>query len=171
MSISLIAVADSNYGIGYKGQLLDHIPLDLRHFKEKTVNKPIVLGRKTYESIIKRNGKGLPDRQHIIMSRNPSYLTTSPDDWVVESKEQFLKVVYPQYKNQEVVVIGGGELYKEFMPVADKIYLTVIHNKYDGVDTYFPRINPSEWEVSSVEFHEESEKNRHPITFIELERK
>lgn len=170
MSISLIAVADSNSGIGYKGQLLDHMPLDLSHFKDKTINKPVLMGRKTYESIIRRNGKGLPNRQNIILTRNPDYLPVSPDDWVVESKEQFLKLIYPQYKNQEVVVIGGGELYEQFMPIADKIYLTLIHNHYDDVDTYFPQLN-KEWEVSSVKFNEVSEKNHYPLTFIELERK
>lgn len=171
MSISLIAIADSNYGIGYKGQLLDYIPRDLAYFKKLTLNHTVLLGRKSYESIIQSLGKPLPERRNIVFTRNPDYLPYSPEDWVVESKEQFLKVIYPQYEDEEIFVCGGAELYNQFMPVADKIYLTLIHNQYAEVDTYFPHINPNEWEVSSVEFHEESDNNRYPVTFIELERK
>jgi len=137
-SITLIAALDRNRGIGFEGDMPWRLPGELKHFKETTMGKPIVMGRKTWESI----GRALPGRQNIVISRQEGYQASDCD--VVTSLEAAMKVA----KGNEVMIIGGGMLYKQALPLAERMVLTLVNGEYPA-DTWFPQWKPAEWgEVS-----------------------
>ena len=134
--ITLIAAMDEERVIGYKGSIPWHIKEDLQHFKEATLNKPVIMGRKTYESL-----KGpLSDRLNIVVSSNPNYLQEHPEVRVIQDLESFLKRI--QKEEAEYMIIGGASIYQESLPYADKIILSLIKGKHDG-DTFFPEFESS----------------------------
>jgi dihydrofolate reductase len=136
MQISLITAMTEAGVIGLEGKLPWHIPEELQYFKAMTLNKPIVMGRKTFESMGKRP---LPNRINIILTHDASFEATGCT--VVHSVEALLE----QFKEQEeIMIIGGGEIYKQFLPLASQLYITLIHEEYKG-DTYFPPIEWSHW--------------------------
>lgn len=141
MKISIIVAASVNNVIGINGQLPWHLPEDLRRFKAITMGKPMIMGRTTFESI----GRPLPGRRSIVMTRQADFAAAGcavvPD---VESALQAAGTV------DEVVVIGGGEIYRQFLPFADRIYLTRVQADIDG-DTKFPELDMREWQVVAVE--------------------
>lgn len=135
MAIKLIVAVDNSFGIGYKNSLLFRISEDLRRFRELTTGHFVVMGRKTYESL----PKALPERFNVVITRNPSY---NPKDHNVIVEKDIEKIV-SLYNNtgeqdKDLWVIGGAEIYKEFLPYADEIHLTMIHKSAENVDTYFP---------------------------------
>lgn len=135
--ISFVVAMDENRAIGKDNDLPWYLPNDLKHFKNVTMGKPIVMGRKTYESI----GKPLPGRENIVVTRDDNYQAEGTT--IVHSVDDVLKK-----DAEELCVIGGTEIFKLFMPVADRLYVTEIHHTFDA-DTYFPEINRDEWrEVS-----------------------
>ncbi|MEK0338459.1 MAG: dihydrofolate reductase, partial [Nitrosopumilus sp.] len=134
---------------------------DMKYFKKNTIGKPIVMGRKTFESI----GKPLPNRTNIIITRDQNY--KAENCIVVHSLDEALKAAEG---NQEVMVIGGSQIYKEFLPKANKLYLTVIDAEFDG-DTYFPEYKVEEWEETAYEEHERDKDNPYNYTFLVLTRK
>jgi dihydrofolate reductase len=142
MSLSLIVARASNGVIGKNNQLPWHLPADLQYFKTVTMGKPIVMGRKTFESI----GRPLPGRQNIVVTRNPDFF--SDGITVAHSVEAAIAAA-----NQvaEIMLIGGTELYKLSLPLADRIYLTEIHQDFDG-DAHFPALG-SRWQETSREDH------------------
>jgi dihydrofolate reductase len=142
MSLSLIVARASNGVIGKDNQLPWHLPADLKYFKAVTMGKPIVMGRKTFQSI----GRPLPGRQNIVVTRNPDF--DSNGITVVHSVEAAIEAA-----NQvaEIMLIGGTELYKLSLPLVDRIYLTEIHQDFDG-DAHFPLLN-SQWQEISREDH------------------
>lgn len=158
--ISIIAAIDRTNGIGKNNQLLCHLPADLLYFKKNTINKPIIMGRLTYESI----GKPLPQRVNIVISS-----TMNPKEGiiVVSSFEKALAITeeYP-----EVMIIGGAHLYQYSLPYAEKLYLTEIHHEF-AADVFFPNLDESEWECTSSEFHARDEKNKYDMTFKIYEKK
>jgi dihydrofolate reductase len=133
--ITLIAACSENRVIGKDGTLIWHIPEDLKRFKKLTLGNPIVMGRKTYESI----GKPLPGRTNIILSRDKSLRI---DGCLVYNK---ISDILEIFEKNNIFVIGGGEIYKQFLDKADRIELTLIHKNFDG-DTYFPEIGIN-WQV------------------------
>jgi dihydrofolate reductase len=133
--ITLIAACSENRVIGKDGTLIWHIPEDLKRFKKLTLGNPIVMGRKTYESI----GKALPGRTNIILSRDKSLRI---DGCLVYNK---ISDILEIFEKNNIFVIGGGEIYKQFLDKADRIELTLIHKNFDG-DTYFPEIGIN-WQV------------------------
>jgi dihydrofolate reductase len=157
----VVAIADHNV-IGKDNQLIWHLPADLRHFKQKTMGHPMIMGRKTFESI----GKPLPGRTTIIVTRQEDYtaegciVTHSVQEAIEKAKEL----------DGQVSIVGGAEIYKQALPLVDVIYLTRVHHTFDG-DTFFPELNEAEWEQISAETHEPDEKNKYPYTFIELRRR
>ena len=151
----IVAVADGGV-IGGNGGLLWHISEDLRMFKRVTTGHPVVMGRKTFESL----GRPLPGRTNVVITRNPYF----PSDGVmVEGSLDEAIAMFPP--EEEVFVIGGGEIYRQAMPLADKFYLTRVHAAYDG-DVYFPKWNPAEWTLFSSERHECGETFPHPFEFL-----
>jgi dihydrofolate reductase len=158
--VSIVVATAQNNVIGNDNDLIWHLPADLKHFKSVTSGSSILMGRKTYESI----GRPLPKRENIIITRQAD-LTI--EGCVVANS---LQEAIDKAKSEEVFIIGGGEIYKQAIEIADKIYLTKIHQDFEG-DTVFPEIDSSTWkEVSSVP-GQLDEKNKLAHTFIELVRK
>lgn len=135
--ISMIACIDSKHGIGSNNQLPWHLPEDLRYFRRVTEGHPIVMGRKTYESI----GKPLPNRTNFVLSRNPQFLT--PSSVIITEPSTILSRFFGK-ESPEVFIIGGSSIYEYFLPYAEKLYLTELEETFD-CDAYFPSFSLSEW--------------------------
>lgn len=159
MIISLIAAVATNNVIGLDKKLLWHIPEDLKHFKETTMGHHILMGKTTYESI----GRTLPGRTNIILSSDKNFKV--PGGHVfgdIDSAIGFAE----NTGEKELMIIGGGSIYKLFLPIADKIYLTRVLKEYQGNVT-FPEIDMNDWKETKIEKHLDSEI---PFEFVELNR-
>jgi dihydrofolate reductase len=162
MTISIIAAMAENGLIGKANSLPWHLPADLKHFKELTLNKAVLMGEKTFFSI----GKPLKDRLNIVLSDNPVF---EPSGCLLaRSIEQAINLA--KEKNvEELMVIGGASVYKQFLPLADKMYLTVIKGDFEG-DIYFPKYDKSQWQEVSRQKNQPDEKNPYSYDFITLEK-
>lgn len=140
--ISLIAAMSQNGVIGKNNAMPWHIPEELKYFRKITEGKPIIMGRKTFESL---NSKPLPKRQNIILTHEKNFF--APEVTVVHSVEEAIAL---SSSAQEIMVIGGAAVFQAFLTKATRIYLTVIHENYDG-DTFFPAIDWSQWQLTSEE--------------------
>jgi dihydrofolate reductase len=164
MKISLIVAMGENRVIGGSGHIPWHLPADFKHFKDLTMGHPIVMGRKTFESI----GKPLPGRTNIGITRDASYrhdgvvTVTSPD--------AALAAATAAPGGDEMFVIGGAEIYKLFLSRADRIYLTQVHGAFEG-DVFFPELGPGEWQLANSEEHKKDEKNPFDFAYLVYERK
>lgn len=156
----VLAVAENDV-IGRGNQLPWHLPADLRHFKSLTIGKPVLMGRRTYESI----GKALPGRMNIVLSRSAEF---SPGDCVVVKSLDGARIAAGV--QSALMVIGGAEIYRECLPVATRIHLTLVHTQIEGGDTVFAGWRGAEWSESSRERHEADDKNAYAYSFITLER-
>lgn len=157
---SLIVAMDEDRVIGHEGGMPWHLPADLKHFKRTTLGKPVIMGRRTFESI----GKPLPDRRNIVLSRSGFRAegvetAGSLDDALAMTRDE-----------EEVMIIGGADVFERALPIADRFYLTRVHGHVEG-DTHFPPFNHEDWDVVSVENREADDRNPWPMTFIELHRK
>ncbi|MBK6828016.1 MAG: type 3 dihydrofolate reductase [Chitinophagaceae bacterium] len=162
MTISLIVAAAQNNAIGKEGGMPWHLPNDLRHFKNLTWGMPVVMGRKTFESL----GKPLAGRKNIVISRQAGW--SAPGAVVVKTIEDALFVAR-EADMKEVMVIGGGEIYKSLFDRAKRIYLTRVEAEPDA-DTFFPVIDPQQWHLMSQKNHEADEKNAYNYSFQIWER-
>jgi dihydrofolate reductase len=149
--IAIVVVIDEKNGIGKNGGLLCHLPNDLKHFKKITTGHTIIMGRKTYESL--PNGS-LPDRINIVVTSGD--VNNFPGCIVVRSIEEALSV---SKSHEKVFIIGGGELYRTTFHLADKLYLTRIHNTFNDADTFFPNIDFKDWELIEEERHMADDKH------------
>ena len=157
--ISIIVAIAENGVIGDKNALLWNIKEDMRRFRTTTTGHPVIMGRKTFESI----GRPLPKRTNVVITRGD---TTFEGCEVAHSLEEAI-AMFPA--EDEIFIIGGAQIYAQALPLADRLYLTIVHSDYEG-DTSFPEINYSEWrEVSRQEF-ERGEEYDSPFTFLDLER-
>lgn len=156
MTITLIAAAAENNALGKDNQMVWHLPDDFKHFKKLTSGHHIIMGRKTLESM---NGP-LPNRTNIIITRKEDY--TYRGCTIVHSLEEALKTC-PQ--DEEVFVIGGGEIYKQALDVADKIELTRVHTTIDDADTFFPEIDKEKWQLTEEKYHPKDEKHKFDFTY------
>ena len=139
--ICIVVAMAQNGVIGINNDLPWHIPADLKRFKALTVGKPVIMGRKTFDSIFARLKKPLPDRPNIVISRSGF---SHDGVTVFADVKTALKEIAQKYPDDEIMVIGGASIYEQTLPLTDKLYLTVIEKDYDG-DAYFPDINPNEW--------------------------
>ena len=155
MKISLILAMGRNRAIGRDNQLPWHLPADLAHFKATTMGKPILMGRKTWESI----GKALPGRLNIVLTRQAAY--DADGATVVNSINDAISSCGLA---DELMVIGGAGVYLAFLPRAQKIYLTLIDEDFDG-DTFFPELDEQEWHEEAREDHRADDKNPHDYSF------
>ena len=155
MMISLVVALSENNAIGKDNQLLWHLPADLKHFKEITSGHTIIMGRKTFDSI----GKALPKRRNIVITRNRELAL--PGVEIVHNLQEALDSCQEE---NEVFIIGGEEIFKQSLGLADKIYLTRVHQNYEA-DTYFPEIDDAKWKESNLESHLPDEKNALAYTF------
>ncbi len=172
MIISLIAAIGRNNELGKNNQLLWQMPADMKHFREITSGHPIIMGRKTFESI----GRPLPNRQNIVITRDQNYLSHGVD--VVHSLDEALRLTsalngkrFEETQDEiEVFIIGGGQIYKEAISRANRLYITRVDVASEGADTFFPEIDPSVWiEASRIE-NSADEKNPFPYAFLTYEK-
>ncbi|MDQ7016683.1 MAG: type 3 dihydrofolate reductase [Gammaproteobacteria bacterium] len=161
MKLSIIVAMDRNRLIGNNNQLPWHLPADLQFFKKTTLGKPILMGRKTHESI----GRPLPGRRNIIISRNLDYQANGCD--VVHSIEAALELVH---ECEEAMLIGGATLYQQALPLAQRLYLTLVEAECEG-DCWFPDYQQHEkWQEISRETHHADEKNQFNYNFVILDK-
>ncbi len=160
-TVSLVVAADEEGGIGRGGGLPWHLPADLKHFRALTMGKPVIMGRRTWESI----GRPLPGRRNVVVSRQPSLQV--PGCEVAGSLDDALRLVDDA---AEACVIGGAEIYRLALPLADLIHLTRVHARVEA-DTFLPPLDPREWRLQSREEHAADERHAYPFSFITLERR
>jgi len=160
MLLSIITAMDDNQLIGKDNGLPWKIPADLQFFKKVTMSKPIIMGRKTFESI----GRALPGRRNIIITRDKSFSAEGCE--VVFSLNDAIESVQDI---DEAMVIGGANIYKQFLSKADRLYLTKVTGAFDG-DAWFPEINDADWELIEREDHEADEKNEADYSFQVFDR-
>ncbi|HDC4325354.1 TPA: type 3 dihydrofolate reductase, partial [Aeromonas hydrophila] len=153
MMISMIAAMAHDRVIGLDNQMPWHLPADLAHFKRVTLGKPVLMGRKTFESI----GRPLPGRRNLVISRNPDYRADGVE--VIDSVDAALALLAGS-DVAELMVIGGGHLYGQLLPRADRLYLTRIDLAVEG-DTRFPAFDEGDWLCIEREPHQPDEKNPH----------
>ncbi|HBI22071.1 MAG TPA: dihydrofolate reductase [Legionella sp.] len=157
--ISLIAAVDENRGMGKNNQLLCHLPADLKYFKQHTLGKPIIMGRKTFDSI----GRALPGRLNIVLSQQKQSIVGVT---VVDSLQEALHLAQPA---PEIMVIGGANVFEQALPLTQRIYLTMIHHPFDA-DVFFPELDASIWRLGIQDHREHDEKNPYDMTFCQYER-
>ncbi|MCU7550567.1 dihydrofolate reductase [Chitinophagaceae bacterium LB-8] len=155
--LSLLVAADENNVIGKDNKLPWHLPNDLKYFKNLTWGMPILMGRKTFESI----GKALPGRKSIVITRNTDWQKDGVD--VVHSIEEAIEKA-KEFDVKEIFVIGGAEIFRTSFIQANRIYLTRIHHKFDG-DAFFPELPDSEWKLASQRHCPADEKNAYQHTY------
>ena len=160
MRITLIVAMDRNRLIGAGNRLPWHLPADLAHFKRTTLGKPVLMGRRTFKSI----GRPLPGRHNIVLTRDPRWRAEGVS--VVHSTDEALRAAGDA---DELMVIGGAELYRQMLPRADRIHLTQVGHAFEG-DTWFPELAPGQWRELSREDHAPDERNPWPYSFRVLER-
>jgi dihydrofolate reductase len=160
MDISIIVAADENGVIGLDNRLPWRLPADLRHFREITLGKPVLMGRKTFESI----GKPLAGRHNIVLTRQDVRMEGCT---VVHSLDEAIDAAG---EAAELMIIGGAEIYRESLGLVNRIYLTRVHTAVEG-DTWFPDIDYDEWFETSIEEHAADERNEFAYSFEVLERR
>jgi dihydrofolate reductase len=158
MIITIVVAIASNNAIGKNNQLLWHLPNDLKHFKDITTGHTVIMGRKTFDSV----GKPLPRRRNIIITRQNLLIDGCE---VVHSLDAAMAIC----KNgEEVMIIGGAEIYREALPLTNRIYLTIVHQDFGG-DTFFPEIDYTKWKETAREEHQPDEKHLYAYSFVTLE--
>jgi len=164
MKTSIIVATSENNAIGKDNQLLWHLPADLKFFKNTTMGCPVIMGRKTFQSI----GRTLPGRKNIVISRDATFNNDKQYDIeLVDSLENALE----KLKGVETVfIIGGGEIYKQALPMTEIVFRTLVHTQIEG-DTFFPELNSNEFKLVWEEKHVADEKNKFDYTFQKFERK
>lgn len=161
-AITIIAAVAQNGVIGRKGDLpWPRMPADLGHFRDLSVRKPVIMGSKTFASL----AKPLPKRINIILSRDENLCL--PGCKVAHSVDEALAMVEDQ---KEVVIAGGASVYKQFLPLADKMELTIVHADFEG-DAFFPEYDPTDWQETKRTDYPADQENPYPYSFITLEKK
>lgn len=163
MIISLIVAVSDNDVIGKENAVPWYLPADLAHFKQTTMGHPIIMGRKTHESI----GRALSGRYNVVITHQKNY--QAKGCIVVESLERAIDEAKKVQGNDEIFIIGGAEIYNQALPLASRLYLTRVHTKMDG-DKFF-KFDRSQWHHASTDTHTTDEKNPYDYDFIVLERK
>lgn len=148
--------------IGKKNDLPWYLPADLKHFKQLTTGRTVVMGRNTCESIFARLGHALPNRRNIVITRDTSYRPESVE--VVHSIDEALALI-----DGDADIIGGQQIYEQLLPYIDRLYITEVDADIDG-DTYFPKFDRSQWRESTREAHTKDEKNQYDYSFVTLDR-
>lgn len=160
MTTIVVAMGEKNE-IGADNQLLWHLPKDLKHFKDLTSGHPIIMGRKTYESI----GKALPNRTNIVISRKKNWFEEGI--LIVGSIKEAVK--FAKKIDENVFIIGGGNIYEQTMEIADKLEVTLVKAELKA-DTFFPKIDPKIWKLTEEVFHEKDDKNQYDFSFQTYEK-
>lgn len=157
--LSMIAAIDEKGGLGLNNKLLCHLPADLQHFKKITMGKPIIMGRKTFESI----GKPLPGRMNIVLSHTVDHIDGTT---VVDTLDKAINLVSDQ---EEVMIIGGEKLFNQAINIVKRMYITFIHHHFSA-DVFFPQINKMEWTCIEKQYRQHDDRNQYDMTFYIYER-
>lgn len=160
-NFSAVVAYDQNNAIGQDNKLLWHLPNDLKHFKELTLNKTVLMGRKTYDSI----GRALPHRRMIVLTHNKDF--TSDYAETIHGLNELNNLLNP---DEDMMIIGGAEIYKLCLPYISKVYATLVDAKINA-DTFFPELNQNEWIRTEEQHHEKDDKHPYNYTFITFKRK
>lgn len=160
--ISIIVAVDENNAIGRDNELLCYLPNDLKHFKTVTSGHTVIMGRKTFESLPKG---ALPNRRNIVITRNKELSFAGCE--MALSLESAIEMCA---KEDEVFIIGGGAIYEQSIVLADTLYLTRIHNGFEGVDTYFPKVDNNVWSEVEKESYPADEKHAYSYSFLKFEK-
>lgn len=155
--LSLIVAISENNAIGKAGDLLCHLPNDLKYFKQHTTGATVVMGKNTFLSLPRRP---LPNRRNIVLTRDTNFAYENTE--VAHSVEQLQSMLAA---DENTFIIGGGQVYQQFLPLVDTLYITHIHHAWEDADTFFPNIDPSTWHCTSQEHHEADEKHAYAYTF------
>lgn len=153
--ISIIVAIAQNGVIGDRGGLIWHLSEDLKHFKAITTGHPVIMGRKTCESL----GRALPGRTNVVISKQPDYAVEG-----FKTAGSLEEAVALFGTDEEVFIIGGAQIYARALPMADRLYLTMVEADYEG-DTHFPAWDPSQWRLTDEEHHDRGVHFDHPFTF------
>ena len=162
-TISLIAAVAEDMAIGKNKELLCHMPNDLKRFKDLTVNHAVIMGRRTFESL---PDWALPNRKNLVLTSIPESFYDNA--FACSSIEDALNLCESQ---DEVFIIGGAMIYKQTIEMADKLYITEIHHKFENADTFFPVIDPNKWKEVFREDHPADKKHSYPYSFVIYEKK
>jgi dihydrofolate reductase len=166
MILSIISAIGKNNEIGKGNALLWDLPLDMKHFRETTSGHPIIMGQKTYESI----GRPLPNRRNIVLTKDENFKREGIE--IVYSVNELIDLLKKTEKeDSECFVIGGGQIYKLFIDIANKLYITHVDVEFPDADTFFPPIDQDKWGKISEDKHEPDEKNKFGINFVEYKKK
>ena len=163
MIISAIVAMNPDGLIGDQNKIPWHLPADLKYFKKITLGHHILMGRKCFDSI----GKSLPGRKNIVVTKNPTFIVT--DCIITNSIEEGI-LIAQQNKEEEMFIIGGGEIYRRSMHLVNKLYLTMVQFNGSG-DVFFPQIDYDEWSLISDEKHTSDDKNNYDYSFLIYKRK
>jgi dihydrofolate reductase len=166
MIVSMIVAAAEDFAIGRNNGLLWHLPNDLKFFKNTTWAMPVIMGRKTYESIA---GEPLPGRFNIVVTRSKEFSATNPSVWVVNTLDEAI-VKAKETNCKEVFIAGGGEIYAQAMPLADRIYLTRVHTRFPDAEVFFRDFHEKEWTLKSKLDFPADEKHAYAYSFEIWER-
>ncbi len=164
MTLSLIVAMTQNRIIGKDNKMPWHLPADLAWFRQNTLGKPVIMGRKTFESI----GRALPKRPNIVLSRQNISHQEGVEN--LQWQPNFESAVSNLQDFSEIMLIGGGQLFEQYLPQADRLYLTIIQTELEG-DTFFPEINWDDWQIVEEQSYKKDEKNAYDCRFLILERK
>ena len=162
--LSIIVAFGDNYEIGQDGTMPWHLPEDLKHFKKVTSGATILMGRRTFQSL----PGVLPKRHHIIITADPSFTKDHKRVRISHDLETELRAA--QKSDEEIFIIGGGQIYKQALPFADRLYLTFVHASYPNADTYFPEIDWSQWEETERSEMMTGEETKTPFEFVNFRR-
>jgi len=161
--ISIVAAMSENRAIGRDNGLpWNRISADLKRFKTLTMGHHLIMGRRTYDSV----GKPLPGRINVVVTRNPGALSYPPEVKIASSLQEAITIAAG---DEEIFIGGGAEIFRQALPIIDRIYLTIVHATLEG-DTFFPDFDPSDWVVVTSSEHGADEKNEYPMTFVDYER-
>jgi len=164
MKISIIVAQGENRAIGKDNQMIWHLPKEFAHFKKTTLGHCMIMGRKNFESI----GKPLPGRTSIVVTRNIDY--TVPKGVIKSASIGEAIEIAKENNETEVFIIGGGQIYEQAMGIAEKLYLTTVHESFEA-DVFFPKIDYSQWKLVSSDKYHADEKNKYPFTIAVFEKK
>ena len=162
MTISIIAAVAKNRAIGYKNKLLYSIGDDMKRFKALTTGHTVIMGRKTFESL---PFGALPNRRNIVISNSKKHIDGC------ECMNSINDAIHSCKNEDEIFIIGGGEIYRQALPIADRLYLTIVHTAIYDADTFFPEVEEREWREVGRESFERGEKFGRPFEFVVLERR
>lgn len=163
----MIAAMDTHRGIGLSGKIPWHIKEDLIRFKEKTIGKTVIMGKKTFESVLsyyEKSKNPIPNRKHIVVTHDQTYTSTLPNTHIAHSLEEAIEIA-KTIEPDEVLISGGGQLFSQGISYADKLYLTIVDGVFE-VDTYFPEYENNFHIVQT----EKKRNDTYTYTFIELDK-